>query len=99
LTFKPGQLTFPSQKVGTTSKPMTITLSNSTSTAVTLGTLSITGPYAETNTCGGSVPGNGNCTVSVTFTPTATGTQAGTMTTLAADLLSPFTTKFTGTGM
>jgi hypothetical protein len=84
--------------VGTTSAPMTITISNSTASPVTLGTLTLTGPYAETNTCGGSVPANGSCTVSVTFTPTGTGTETGNMTTLAADLLSPFTTKFTGTG-
>jgi hypothetical protein len=34
----------------------------------------------------------------VTFTPTATGTRTGTINSTAADFLSPFTQKLTGTG-
>jgi hypothetical protein len=98
LTFNPTSLTFAAQKVGTTSPAKTITISNSTSAAVTIGSVSISGPYKETNTCGGSIAGNGSCTISVTFTPTATGTQTGTVKTLAADFESPFSNKLTGTG-
>jgi phospholipase C len=99
ITFKPASLTFASQKVGTTSPAKTITMSNSTPSPVTLGSITISGPFAETNTCGASIAANGTCTITVTYTPTATGTQTGTITTLAADFLSPFTTKLTGTGM
>jgi hypothetical protein len=99
ITFKPASLTFASQKVGTTSPAKTITMSNSTPSPVTIGSIAISGPFAETNTCGASIAANGTCTITVTYTPTATGTQTGTITTLAADLLSPFSTKLTGTGM
>jgi phospholipase C len=99
LSFKPASFTFPSTKVGTTSAPKVFTVSNSTPSPVTIGSISISGPFAQTNTCGTSVPASGSCTISVTFTPTTTGTQTGSIKTLAADLLSPFTTKLTGTGM
>jgi hypothetical protein len=98
LSFSPASLTFPAQKVGTTSPAKTITISNSTAAAITIGSISIDGAFAETNTCGGTIAGNGTCTISVTFTPTKTGAQTGTVKTLAADLLSPFSNKLTGTG-
>ena len=98
LSFLPTGLTFPAQNVGTTSQPLTITVKNNTSTAVAIGTIAIQGPFKQTNTCGTSILGNGSCAITVTFTPTATGTQTGTIRTTAADFLSPFTNKLTGTG-
>ncbi len=98
LLFTPTQLTFPAQAVGTTSQPLTFTIKNVTSTAVNFGKGAISGPFKETNTCGSSILGNSSCTFTVTFTPTATGTQSGSIRNTAADFLSPFTTKLTGTG-
>lgn len=98
LTFSPTQLTFPSQVVGTASQPLTITITNATATAVTVGSIVAGGPFSQTNTCGASVAGNGNCKITVTFTPTSQGAQTGSIQTLAADLLSPFTNKLSGTG-
>jgi hypothetical protein len=98
ITFSPTQLTFSSQKVGTTSPPKTITMKNSTPNPVLIGTISSTGDYAQTNTCGTSIAGDGSCIITVTFTPTATGTRTGTINSTAADFLSPFTQKLTGTG-
>ena len=98
LSFLPTGLTFPAQNVGTTSQPMTITVKNNTSTAVAMGTITTQGPFKQSNTCGPSILGDGSCAITVTFTPTATGIQNGTIKTTAADFLSPFTNKLTGTG-
>jgi hypothetical protein len=36
--------------------------------------------FGQTNTCGGSLAADGECTINVIFAPTATGTLAGTLT-------------------
>ena len=98
LAFNPPKVTFPSQAVGTTSQPLTITITNAIATAVAMGTIAIDGPFAQTNNCGSSLPGNGSCTITVTFTPKVQGNATGNVRTLAADFLSPFTTQLSGTG-
>src|SRR5208283_3550187 len=51
---------------------------NTGSAALVLSSLTLTGTnpgdFAQSNNCGSSVPAGGNCTISVTFTPTASGT-------------------------
>lgn len=98
LLFSPTSLTFAAQTVGTTSPAKTITIKNVTATTVALGTIAASAPFAQTNTCGKSILGNASCTISVTYTPTAKGTQSGTTRVTAADFLSPFSNKLTGTG-
>ena len=97
-TFSPTSLHFPTQKVGTTSKAQTVTLSNAGTTTLNLGTISVSGDFAQTNTCTTSIAVGGNCSISVTFTPTATGTRTGTLTVNDADWSSPRTITVTGTG-
>jgi uncharacterized repeat protein (TIGR03803 family) len=80
----PTSLTFGSQTVGTTSTAKTVTLTNNLLTPLTIGSVSFTGAnpgdYASPpNPCGGSVAANSHCTISVTFTPGATGTRTATM--------------------
>jgi len=64
--------------VGTTSPPKAITLHNYKSVALTGFAISLTGDFAvSATTCTTSVPAYGYCTISVTFTPTATGMRTG----------------------
>lgn len=91
-------LTFPTTKVGTTSSPIKFTISNTSATPLTIGTLATTGNFAQTSTCVTSVAAGGNCTVSITFTPAATGTLTGTFTISDSDFQSPQTVVLTGTG-
>ena len=63
-----------------------------------IGTAATTGPFAQTNTCASSVAAGANCTVSITFTPTATGSQTGAFTITDSDFQSPQTVTLTGTG-
>nr|MBA3914825.1 choice-of-anchor D domain-containing protein [Terriglobales bacterium] len=77
VTLDPPILTFGSQKVGTTSSPQFITLTNSGTAKLTISGIAASGDFAQTNTCGTTLLVDQNCTLIVTFTPNATGTRTG----------------------
>ena len=79
IALNPSGLVFPNQSLGTTSKPLTISLTNGNA-PLSIASIVATGDFAQTNTCGGSVPANSKCTISVTFTPTGTGVRKGAIT-------------------
>jgi hypothetical protein len=56
------------------------------------------GDFAQTNTCGNSLTAGGNCTVSVTFRPTVSGTRTSTLTLTGDQSDSPTTVALSGTG-
>ena len=62
-------------------------------------TISVSGDFAETNTCAGSVAPNANCTISVTFTPTTAGTRGGALALTDNASSSPQTVTLSGTGL
>lgn len=95
IALNPAGLVFPTQSLGTTSQAQTINLSNG-DTAVTISSIAITGDFAETNTCGSSVAADSSCIITVTFTPTATGVQKGTITLTDSAPGSPQTINLTG---
>jgi hypothetical protein len=92
-------LTFAGQAISTQSAPQTITLTNPGGLALTPLTISASGDFAQTNTCAGSVAVGANCTISVTFTPTASGTRSGTLTITDNASNSPQTVTLSGTGL
>ncbi|HUI44199.1 MAG TPA: choice-of-anchor D domain-containing protein [Terriglobia bacterium] len=96
LALNPAGLIFATQNVNTTSQPEIVTLTNLADTAVTIDSIAISGDFAETNTCGASVAGNGTCTISVTFTPTESGPQKGTITLTDSAPGSPQIINLTG---
>jgi hypothetical protein len=73
-------------------------VSNPNSTAISVSSVGATGPFSETNTCGSSIAANGSCTVSVTFTPTASGAASGTLSVNSSAPGSPLTVALSGTG-
>ncbi len=83
LAASPFSLSFPGQTVGTPSASMTITLINTGSTAVTnlsvglVGTSS--GDFAQINDCGTGLNASASCTITVTFTPSATGARSASV--------------------
>jgi hypothetical protein len=103
VTLSPPGLNFGNQTVGITSNPQISTLMNTGNRSLTLKSIGITGTnssdFAQTNNCGASVPPNGSCQISVTFTPTATGTRnaAVRITDNAPD--SPQTLPLSGVGV
>jgi F5/8 type C domain-containing protein/ASPM-SPD-2-Hydin domain-containing protein len=98
LSVSPSSLTFPSQALNTTSSAQTVTVNNTGSTAVSVSQIAASGEFAETSTCGASIAAGASCTVSVTFTPTASGTQTGSLTIASSAPNSPNTVSLTGTG-
>jgi len=92
-------LTFPAQKLGTSSSAQSVTLKNTGSAGLTITSFRLSGNFSQTNTCGSSVAAGASCTLSVTFRPTAAGTRTGALT--ITDNASPATqtVSLTGTGV
>jgi hypothetical protein len=99
LSASPSSLSFGNVVTGTTSSAQTVTVSNPGSTAASVSSVSTSGPFAETSTCGGSIAAGGSCTVSVTFAPTGTGSASGTLSVASSAPGSPLTVALSGTGI
>jgi hypothetical protein len=102
-SVSPSSLTFASQTVGSTSAAQTVTLSNSGNAALSVSGLSLSGAnsgdFVESNNCGASVAAGANCTISVTFTPSASGGRAASLTITDGAAGSPQTVSLSGTGI
>jgi len=97
--LSPASLTFASQRIGTTSALQSVTLSNSGTAALSIASIVASGDFAQTNTCGQSVPAGTSCTIDVTFTPTATGNRTGAITITDDAPGSPRVVSLSGTGI
>lgn len=86
FTFNPTSVTFNPQRVGVASASTGLTVTNATSSAQAITTLDITGANAgdfskDTGCVAANLPATtGNCTVNITFTPSATGARNATLT-------------------
>jgi hypothetical protein len=101
VTLTPTSLTFAIQTVGTTSAAKVITLTNNLPTTLNLRGYSFAGDpldFSKTDTCGASVPAKGKCTISVTFTPTATGVRSATLNIIDDANNNPQIVSLKGTG-
>jgi Cep192 domain 4/Beta-propeller repeat len=99
-TGSPNPLDFGTVNVGSTSGTKTITVTNAdTSNSLMMGTIAATGDYqVSSNNCTSLVLHGANCTVSVTFTPTAAGTRQGTLVINGNATNLPISVQLTGTG-
>ena len=102
-TVAPTGLTFAGQNLNTSSAAQSITLSNPGSAALSISSIAITGAnttdFSEINTCGTSVGVGGSCTISVTFTPQATGARAASLSVTDNAAGSPQSASLSGTGV
>jgi hypothetical protein len=78
--FSPNTLSFPPQKVGTTSAPQTVTMTNHGTTALSINLIYTSGAdaaaFSETNTCPSSLNAGATCAIAVTFSPKKTGSRS-----------------------
>jgi hypothetical protein len=101
VSLSPASLTFPSQRVSTTSSQMTVTVTNTGDLTLTVNGVIFQGAnsedFAQTNNCS-SLIGGATCAINVTFTPGASGSRSATM--LIADTAanSPQAFPLSGTG-
>jgi len=103
VSLSPTSLSFGSQAVATGSTAQTVTLTNSGNATLSITSLVPTGAnasdFAETaDTCGSSVAAGGNCTIEVTFTPSASGQRTATLSITDNTSGSPQTVSLSGTG-
>jgi hypothetical protein len=86
LGVSPSSLDFGIQPVGVTSVAQAVTLTNNTSdpipfagTDVSFSGTNATDFASPSNSCGASIAAGGTCTVSVTFKPSGTSAESGTL--------------------
>jgi phospholipase C len=96
---------YQTQPVGTPSPISTVTMRNFTATKLTFSSITISGSsaFTQTNTCANGVAplmneSPFNCTINVTYTPTATGPQTATLTINDNGFGSPQTVTLNGVG-
>lgn len=94
-------LTFSAQVVGSNSSTQSVTLTNSGNASLSVTSIAISGTnsgdFSQTNTCGTSVAAGSNCSVTVTFKPTASGTRTASVTYTDNASDSPQATALSGT--
>ena len=106
VRLSPSSLTFGSQQVGTPGGTQLTTLTNTGNGALTITAIGVSGAnagdFGQTNTCPlspSTLAAGASCTISVTFTPTATGSRVASVqvTDNASD--SPQSVGLSGTGI
>jgi hypothetical protein len=103
ITLAPSPVSFGTQTVGTTSAPMTVTVTNHGTTAVKFSGASVSGTDKAdfkimSNNCTTVAGSGGTCQITITFTPGATGARTATLSVTDADKGSPQTDVLEGTG-
>jgi hypothetical protein len=101
--LSPG-LNFGNQNDGTSSAPLTITVTNTGNSTLTVSSVGISGAnskdFSQTNTCtSGGVAPQSTCAIKVVFSPTTTGTENATVTVTDNAPDSPESTTLTGVGV
>jgi hypothetical protein len=102
LKFSPASVNFGNVNVGSSSAVKKVTIQNVSSGTITLSQIMVSGTdpqdFSQTNNCGKSLAAGKGCTVSITFTPTTTGTRSGNVTVKDTDPTSPQKILLSGTG-
>ncbi|HWF13054.1 MAG TPA: choice-of-anchor D domain-containing protein, partial [Candidatus Acidoferrales bacterium] len=75
----PTSLSFGNQATGTTSATQQVTVTNTGTGPLLIVSIQASSEFAATSTCGGSIAPSATCTIQVSFTPTASGSQTGTL--------------------
>ena len=95
-------LNFSPQLVTTASAAQSVTLTNNGTATLNIACIAVgganSGDFSQTNTCGATLAAAANCSMSVTFKPTATGNRAANVSITDDAAGSPQTVTLTGTG-
>lgn len=102
VTISPIGVNFGTQKVGTSSKPTSLTLKNVGKTALSITQVAFTGAnpadFSQTNNCGASVPAGATCIIKAVFKPKAAGSRSANLAVSDNGGASPQTVPLAGTG-
>jgi Calx-beta domain-containing protein/ASPM-SPD-2-Hydin domain-containing protein/centrosomal CEP192-like protein/HYDIN/CFA65/VesB family protein len=98
VSLAPTSLAFGIQRVGTTSSPKSITLTNTGSASLSVSSITAAGDFDETHTCGITLAAGASCYISVTFVPSVEGIRTGSVTIVDDASGSPHVVPLSGTG-
>ena len=96
----PSSLNFPNATIGVATGAQTVTFTNSSNGAVTIGSITITGAnasaFSKTTTCGVTLAANSSCTISITFTAPSAGSFTANLVVTDNSTGSPHSIPLTG---
>jgi hypothetical protein len=98
ISLSPSSLTFPSQYVGTSGLPQTVTLTNNGTFTVAISSVAASSSFSAVNGCSSSVAPGVSCSIGVFFDPMQAGTIDGRLTVTDNASGSPQTVSLTGMG-
>ena len=99
LSVSPSTLAFGSHAVGSTSSPLMVTLTNNTASSITVDKSYALGDYILlSSSCGTLASGGGSCSISVSFTPQATGSRNSYLIAYPVDIGGTAIVALTGSG-
>ena len=104
ISVSPTSLNFSATVTGTSSSPMTATVSNTGGAPVSLGSPTFAGTNASdfrlaSSTCGSTLAAQTSCSLSVVFAPAAAGAHAAQLQLTGSAPGSPYTVNLTGSGV
>ncbi|HEX5413845.1 MAG TPA: SBBP repeat-containing protein [Terriglobia bacterium] len=98
LTAVPNPLVFAGQAINTASAPSILKIGDDGSAALSISGIDVTGDFGETSQCGPSVSPGTQCSIDVTFKPTAAGERTGTLVISDSAAGSPHIVHLSGYG-
>jgi hypothetical protein len=97
--FSPTSLAFSSQVVGTKSGGKDVHLTANGPGPLAISSITVTGPFLESNNCPASLNAGSNCNITINFQPTAGGPATGAIIVTDNGLGSPQTVPLSGNGL
>ena len=98
VALSPTSLNFAAQIVGSKSSGQSVMLTTSGGGTLAISSISASSDFVAGDNCGKSVAGGANCTITVTFTPSAAGGRAGTLVIVDNATDSPQMVSLSGLG-
>jgi len=102
VSLNPTSLAFGNARIGVTTSPHTITLTNNSGSAMNFSSIGFastnSAEFSQNNTCGSSLSNNAACTITSAFTPQALGPRSATLTIIDSAANSPRILAASGSG-
>jgi hypothetical protein len=103
VSLSTSSLVFAARNQGSISIPQAMTLTNLGDASLTLTSVSLAGANPgdfsiQSNTCGTALAAGANCSIGVSFSPTASGSRSASLQIVSNAVSSPDTVQLSGTG-
>lgn len=99
LSISTAMLTFGTQATGGTGRTNSVIVTNTGTAQVTFSGISTTAEFSQTNSCDTALAVGASCSISISFSPAATGVRTGTLTIDGSGLSALLTVALRGTAV